>query len=194
MNYKLSSREIKLLYILLLLLIVVFGWFFAINPALEKTNAKQNQLATLEIQRDNVKNTYQSYVTAKEGLITEKEKSEIMKGAYLPLGESEDLDELLTGIALRYGLVPLNLKIESIKTADNTKYLEERKKQGNISDDIIVYSVKVNMSVSGELSKVIAMGDEISQESSYKMSNVFYDNKGKDKKMTLSFDVYMVEK
>lgn len=194
MNYKFSKREVKLLYLLMCLLIVVLGWYFMVEPSLREANVKESELTALEIQRDSTKKSYEEYASAKENLVLEKEKQEVMKAMYLEFSENEDLDQMLTGLALRYHLTPLSLEIEPFVAADSTAYLEEQKKED--VQEPIVYSANVNMNIAGSMNNVLLLADEVKQSSYCKFKSLNYIQGDEDKpnEMRLSFVVYMVKK
>lgn len=59
MSYKLSKREKTLLYALLVLVIVLGGWFFMVKPSLSEYTEKQIKLSEDQMKLNHLKATYE---------------------------------------------------------------------------------------------------------------------------------------
>ena len=116
----LTKREKVLIYILICFLIAVAGWFFLLNPALEKNNLvhadyeqSQENLASLKQQLKN----YEEAPKQLERL--EKSYNEIAD-QYSGILTNDDIDKLLTTKVLSVGLYPKSMAIGEISAAKLT--------------------------------------------------------------------------
>ncbi|NBK98154.1 MAG: hypothetical protein EOM50_09055 [Erysipelotrichia bacterium] len=198
MKYKLSKREITLLYILLILLIIVCGWFFIIEPSFSQYNEKQIVLSEKQGKENTLKATYDDYKNAPKKAIEESVKYLENKEKLHVLMSSEDMDRTLTGMALLYGLTPYSLSIgevEDIDVVSYQEYLKEKDKESSETIDAkMVKKVEVSMSLAGDIYNAFALADSIKDDDSMRLKSYAY-LKGESvekSQMNLVFDIYMV--
>ncbi len=107
----LSKREKTLLYILLLLLIIAGGYYLLIAPSLTYYEELGDDLATLEEQQAEIAGVIQGQAA----LAQKKAELEQARAAgwrqLKRVLANDELDHLLTGLLLEYGLQPLSLAI-----------------------------------------------------------------------------------
>lgn len=197
---KLTRREMILLYILICLLVVVFGWMILAMPALEKANAakseaiqaqsnltslKMNQsgLEDLQVQSDNL-------IVELNGLISK----------YAVPKANEEIDKQLTTLAQKYYLLPADLEISqrtrvAIVSLDERLKLKEEKKELPATKDgkpkgtqcDVVY---VTMKVYGSQSSAAALAQEVSTYTTMRLNSMSVDNV--ENTITFKFAMYLI--
>ncbi|MDD3049146.1 MAG: hypothetical protein PHQ89_04125 [Bacilli bacterium] len=203
MNYKLSKREKTLMYILLLLIIVLVGWFLLLEPSLSEYTEKQSQLSENKIKLNGLKSTYADYEDAPTKALDESAKYITNKEKFYKAMTNEDIDKLLTRMALLHSLKPVNLNIGEISAADEiVSYDDSLDKEETTKTEsttgtektILVNKVEVSMSLAGEINNAFALADEIKDNSALRLKSYSYI-KGETtlkSSMILVFDVYMI--
>ena len=182
---KLTRREMILLYILICLLVVVFGWMILAMPALEKANAakseaiqaqsnltslKMNQsgLEDLQVQSDNL-------IVELNGLISK----------YAVPKANEEIDKQLTTLAQKYYLLPADLEI-SQRTRVAIVSLDERLKLKGTQCDVVY----VTMKVYGSQSSAAALAQEVSTYTTMRLNSMSVDNI--ENTITFKFAMYLI--
>lgn len=199
MKYKLSKREIMLMYILLCIIVVLGGWFFLLEPSLSEKTKVSTELSNQKTELISAKTTYEVYRGAKEQLEKEQKTLVEITTGFSNVMDNEDIDQMLTGLALLHGLRPLTLDINEQQAANLQSYSEESKKEekadatnSEVVDNGILRSVDVTMSVEGSLASVYSLADSLKDDYSIKLRNFSYTS-GEEKGMhVLDFTIYML--
>lgn len=198
MSYKLSKREKKLLYILLILIIILGGWFLLLEPSFTQYNEKSAELSEKEITLNGLKSTYTDYVEAPAKALDESAKFITNKEKFYQTMISEDIDKMLTGMALLHGLEPLSLTIGEVTPANIVSYetsLDQSSNDSESSDEeMIVNKVEVSMSLAGDIANAFALADSIKDSTSIRLKNYSFIQGETviESSMILVFDIYMV--
>lgn len=202
MSYKLSKREKKLLYILLILVIVLGGWFLLLEPSFKEYNEKSADLGEKEITLSGLKNTYLDYVDAPAKALDESAKFLTNKEKFYTTMINEDVDKMMTRMALLYGLQPLSLTIGEVTPANIVSYetslaessTTESSSNSESDEEVIVNKIEVSMSLAGDITNAFALADSIKDSTSIRLKDYSYI-KGEtvvESSMVLVFDIYMV--
>lgn len=198
MNYKLSKREKTLMYILLLLVIVLSGWFLMVEPSLSEYNQKQTILSEKQMQLSTLKATYADYVDAPAKAVDESAKYLTNKENFYQSMTNEDIDKLMTRMALLHSLKPLSLSIGQSEAANITSYVnsldEDKNSTSDNEEDTLINKVEISMSLAGDLYNAFALADDIKDSTSMRLKNYSYvrGETVQDSSMVLVFDIYMI--
>lgn len=198
MSYKLSKREKRLLYILLILVIVLVGWFFIIEPSLTEYNEKTLELGEKRVALNGLKNTYSDYVNAPEKALEESAKFITNKENFNEMMINEDIDQMMTRMALLYGLQPISLSISEPIPIDLVAYtdsLSDEDKPSDSSERIVeINKVEVSMNLGGEIFNAFALADSIKDSTSIRLKDYSYVRAETvaESTMILVFDIYMI--
>lgn len=197
---KLTRREIILLYILVCLVVVVFGWMILAMPALEKANKTkseavqaQSELTSLKINQSSL----QDLQDQSDNLILELNG---LVQKYATSKANEEIDKQLTTLAQKYYLQPADLEISerkrvAIVSLDERAKLKEEKKELPTTKDgkpkgtqcDVVY---VTMKVYGQQSSAAALAQEVSTYTTMRLNNMSVDNV--ENTITFKFAIYLI--
>lgn len=198
MSYKLSKREKRLLYILLILVMVLVGWFFIIEPSLTEYNEKTLEIGEKRVALNGLKNTYSDYVNAPEKALEESAKFISNKENFNEMMINEDIDQMMTRMALLYGLQPISLNISEPTPIDLVAYtdsLSDEDKPSDLSDrKVEINKVEVSMNLGGEIFNAFALADSIKDSTSIRLKDYSYVRAETvaESTMILVFDIYMI--
>lgn len=198
MKYKLSKREIMLMYILLCIIVVLGGWFFLLEPSLSEKTKVSTELSNQKTELISAKTAYEVYRGAKEQLEKEQKTLVEITTGFSNVMDNEDIDQMLTGLALLHGLRPLTLNIDQQQAANLQTYNKEEtaNEETNVKseDDTngILRSVDVTMSVEGNLTSVYSLADSLKDDHSIKLRNFSYTSGEEKGTHVLDFTIYML--
>lgn len=112
LEMELKPGDIKLLKLLGCLLILFFCIRFLIMPALDTSQSLIDEKDQLDQTKASMEMTIEEAKTLDAKISTQKENLKTLSTGYYDLMENQEVDELLTGIALNNNLMPVYLKIE----------------------------------------------------------------------------------
>lgn len=113
LEMELKPGDVVLLKFLACLLIIFFSFRFFVFPGIEKHQDLVQVKEEKQIQKDEMKKTIEDRPVNEEKIVKLNQKlAESGKGFY-ELLENQEVDELVTGLALKQGLKPVYLKIEN---------------------------------------------------------------------------------
>lgn len=197
---KLTRREIILLYILVCLVIVVFGWMILAMPALEKANTSKNEAIQAQSDLTSLKinqSSLQDLQDQSDNLILEL-NGLIQK--YATSKANEEIDKQLTTLAQKYYLQPADLEISerkrvAIVSLDERAKLKEEKKELPTTKDgkpkgtqcDVVY---VTMKVYGQQNSAAALAQEVSTYTTMRLNSMNVDNV--ENTITFKFAIYLI--
>lgn len=197
---KLTRREIILLYILVCLIVVVFGWMILAMPALEKANTSKNEAIQAQSDLTSLKinqSSLQDLQDQSDNLILELNDL-IQK--YATSKANEEIDKQLTTLAQKYYLQPADLEISerkrvAIVSLDERAKLKEEKKELPTTKDgkpkgtqcDVVY---VTMKVYGQQSSAAALAQEVSTYTTMRLNSMSVDNV--ENTITFKFAIYLI--
>lgn len=112
LEMELKAGDIKLLKLLGCVLILFFCIRFLIMPALDTSQSLIDEKDQVDQTKAQMEMTIEEAKTLDAKIATQKENLKTLSTGYYDLMENQEVDELLTGIALNNGLMPVYLKIE----------------------------------------------------------------------------------
>lgn len=145
LELELKPSDIILLKLLACVLIIFFSFRFFIFPGVEKHQDLTSQKDTLTYQKEEMQQIISSKETREKLIEKQKENlAESAEGFYEGM-ENQQLDELITGLALRHNLFPVSLNIsqpvagipgayQSGTTSDNSTNTESSENTDNIEN------------------------------------------------------------
>lgn len=204
---KLSKREKTLIYILVCMVVFIGGILLLVLPSFEKyTTAKTaNDEASQQLML--TKASMPDYSSLDENVKKlKKELDEIKKNFYNEMNK-EDLDQIITLLAVEHNLTPVNLSMSEITEEEVTSYEEYLASQTTSSSTSTttngtantpstkvtakVYSV--NLLVQGTVENVQDLVNDANQTYSMKIASVQYSEQQEAiKQMTITFKIYMI--
>ena len=112
LEMELKSGDVVLLKVLACVLILFFGFRFFIFPGFEKHQDLVQSRDDKQIQKEEMQRTIDQNPIMEKKILKQREiLTEDSKGFYEVM-ENQQIDELVTGIALKQGLKPVYLNIE----------------------------------------------------------------------------------
>ena len=117
---KLSSREKTLIYILVILLIVCFGWLILLQPQLTSHTSLKSSKDSLELQLTELKGTSSSSSTEdiKTQIMNVNQEIKALNDQFYNLMSKEDIDQLITNLTIEHKISPTNLTMSEITQTD----------------------------------------------------------------------------
>lgn len=111
LELELKPSDVILLKLLACVLIIFFSFRFFVFPGIEKHQDLISQKDTLTYQKEEMQQTISSKAATEQ--LIEKQKDNLSESAegFYEVMENQQLDELLTGLALQHNLFPVSLNI-----------------------------------------------------------------------------------
>lgn len=203
----LTKREKILLYIVVYVIIIAVGGFLLCLPALERNTSLKSEYESIETQWLSTKAGIIEYegLDQKIAEATAAHQEQVDKFYASSTTFTEDVDNLITSLALRYRLKPMSLEVSEvveetvISYQDHIQQLAKVEKEGEQASETqeeIQPNVKlfnVSLTVSGSIRDLQAMIHEANTLKSLKVGSVTYSNQAlATKSMSVSFIVYMI--
>lgn len=174
LEMELKPGDVVLLKFLACLLIIFFSFRFFVFPGIEKHQDLVQVKEEKQIQKDEMEKTIEDRPINEEKIVKLNQKlAESGKGFY-ELLENQEVDELVTGLALKQGLKPVYLKIENTtpgipaayQTVVKNKDSDDTTGSGSHSDSSIlkyVNTTTVSITLQGSEQQIRAMLDDIAR-------------------------------
>lgn len=174
LEMELKQGDVVLLKFLACLLIIFFSFRFFVFPGIEKHQDLVQVKEEKQIQKDEMEKTIEDRPINEEKIVKLNQKlAESGKGFY-ELLENQEVDELVTGLALKQGLKPVYLKIENTtpgipaayQTVVKRKDSDDTTVSGSYSDSSIlkyVNTTTVSITLQGSEQQIRAMLDDIAR-------------------------------
>ena len=122
LEMELKPGDIVLLKVLACVVIIFFTFRFLIFPGLEKNQDLREEKQQVEQTKQEMKNAISQQSTIEKKIV--KQKTELSEASqdFYNLLENQQVDELVTGIALKHNLKPVYLKIEGTEAGVPAAY------------------------------------------------------------------------
>ena len=119
---ELKPGDIVLLKLLACILILFFTLRFLVFPGLEKNQDLKNEKEQVEQTKQEMQDTIKQKSIVEKKIV--KQKAELVNASqgFYDLLENQQVDELVTGIALKHNLKPVYLKIEGTEAGVPAAY------------------------------------------------------------------------
>lgn len=203
---KLSSREKTLIYILVILLIVCFGWLILLQPQLTSHTSLKSSKDSLELQLTELKATSSSSSTEdiKTQIMNVNQEIKALNDQFYNLMSKEDIDQLITNLTIEHKISPTNLTMSEITQT----HLEDKNKKDSSSDSSdtdessdskkddssYVYTCVVTQTCKGTKANLVNLMEDVKNMSGLHINSVDYENSTGNLDLTITYTVYMVEK
>ncbi|WP_416325816.1 hypothetical protein [[Eubacterium] hominis] len=202
----LSKREKTLIYILICMVVFIGGLLLLVLPTFENYSTAKTANDDAKAQLQITKASMPDYSTLDENVTKlKKELNEVKKYFYNEM-DKEDLDQIITQIAVEHNLIPVNLSMSEITSEEvmsYENYLASQAKETTTTDNknqnetaitkttSKVYSV--SLLVEGNVLDVQRLVNDANQTYSMKIASVQYSEQEEDvKQMTITFKIYMI--
>lgn len=174
LEMELKPGDVVLLKFLACLLIIFFSFRFFVFPGIEKHQDLVQVKEEKQIQKDEMEKTIEDRPVNEEKIVKLNQKlAESGKGFY-ELLENQEVDELVTGLALKQGLKPVYLKIENTtpgipaayQTVVKSKDSDDTTEAGSHSGSSVlkyVNTTTVSITLQGSEQQIRAMLDDIAR-------------------------------
>lgn len=208
----LSKREKQLLYILLVFLLVMAGWFFAIKPSLENYRKQKNLLSQKETTLAELKSQLTQYQNAPSQLAAQTQTYKSLTKKYYKVLKNEKISEMFTDEIKSANLTPTNLTIsdaqDDVSSSNNTTNSSSSSSSATSTDTQAASSTNaklvtkyVDVTVNGKIDHVSDLLQNIEGDTksvgvtglSYTPASTSSDTKSEDS-FTIQFAVYMIKK
>lgn len=206
---KLSSREKTLIYILVILLIVCFGWLILLQPQLTSHTSLKSLKDSLELQLTELKVTSSSSSTEdiKTQIMNVNQEIKALNDQFYNLMSKEDIDQLITNLTIEHKISPTNLTMSEI-TQTNLSDKSSNTSSDNSSDSTSdskstddtkdnqasVYTCVVTQTCTGTKANLLNLIEDVKNMSGLHINSVAYENSTGNLDLTITYTVYMVEK
>lgn len=112
MKMEITQRDVILLKVAFTILILVLGVRFLVMPQIEKMQESATRLEATKVIVDERQSKIDSISLLEQEKVKLTEEFQAMSSPYYSVMESREIDELITGIALKHKLFPMSLVIE----------------------------------------------------------------------------------
>ena len=206
---KLSSREKTLIYILVILLIVCFGWLILLQPQLTSHTSLKSSKDSLELQLTELKVTSSSSSTEdiKTQIMNINQEIKALNDQFYNLMSKEDIDQLITNLTIEHKISPTNLTMSEITQTDlsdkssntssdnSSDSTSDSKSTDDTKDNqASVYTCVVTQTCTGTKANLLNLIEDVKNMSGLHINSVAYENSTGNLDLTITYTVYMVEK
>ena len=171
---ELKPGDVVLLKFLACLLIIFFSFRFFVFPGIEKHQDLVQVKEEKQIQKDEMEKTIEDRPVNEEKIVKLNQKLAASGKGFYELLENQEVDELVTGLALNQGLKPVYLKIENTmpgipaayQTVVKSKDSDDTTGSDSHSDSSIlkyVNTTTVSITLQGSEQQIRAMLDDIAR-------------------------------
>ena len=189
---KLSSREKTLIYILVILLIVCFGWLILLQPQLTSHTSLKSSKDSLESSTEDIKTQ----------IMNVNQEIKALNDQFYNLMSKEDIDQLITNLTIEHKISPTNLTMSEITQTDLSSKKSDDNSSDNANDNTdeskssnaLVYSCVVTQTCKGTKANLLNLIEDVKNMSGLHINSVAYENSTGNLDLTITYTVYMVEK
>lgn len=202
---KLSSREKVLIYILVILLILCFGWLIVLQPQLTKNSTLKSEKDAYELQLSELQNTGTTQETVDIVKLNQQVK-ELSDKLYNKMTK-EDIDKLVTELATNHRIVPKTLSMSEItqtdlasSTSDSTSESTDTSSNDSSKDtkkeatSANVYTCVVQQTCTGTQAQLEKLLDDVKAMNGIYVTSVSYENGTGNLDLSITYTIYMIEK
>ena len=196
---KLSSREKTLIYILVILLIICFGWLILLQPQLTSHTSLKSSKDSLELQLTELKGTSSSSSTEdiKTQIMNVNQEIKALNDQFYNL-----MSKLITNLTIEHKISPTNLTMSEITQTDLSSKKSDDNSSDNANDNTdeskssnaLVYSCVVTQTCKGTKANLLNLIEDVKNMSGLHINSVAYENSTGNLDLTITYTVYMVEK
>ena len=208
---KLSRREQILIYILVLLMVVVVGWYFMISPAMAKNTTLKQQRDNLEFELESKKAVYETNIDVNAAIKKAKDELVDYHNKFMSIMNEYEIDVYFSELAAEYNLTPVDLTINEASETEIKSFsvaLQEAKAESNSKSETTsnkseekeenpkTLVANVQQKVAGSPTNIARYIGKISENTGVALTQLQYTyNRDSTKEYTiLTYNLYMIEK
>lgn len=201
---KLSSREKVLIYVLVILLILCFGWLILLQPQLNNNSSLKSENDAYELQLSELKSNSGTTTETVDIVKLNQQVKELSDQLYNKMTK-EDIDKLVTELATTHRIVPKTLSMSEITQTDLSS-LDSSSKSTSTSDDsssdkkstdsssASVYTCTVQQTCTGTQAQLEKLFDDVKAMNGIYITSVSYQNGTGNLDLSITYTIYMIEK
>lgn len=199
---KLSSREKVLIYILIILLILCFGWIILLQPQLNNNSSLKAENDAYELQLSELQSNSGTSTETVDIVKLNQQVKELSDLLYNKMTK-EDIDKLVTELATTHRIVPKTLSMSEItqtdlssSTSDDTSESEDTTSKDTKKDasSANVYTCIVQQTCTGSQAQLEQLLNDVKSMNGIYVTSVSYENGTGNLDLSITYTIYMVEK
>ena len=201
---KLSSREKVLIYILVILLILCFGWLILLQPQLNNNSTLQSEKEAYELQLNELQSNSLTTNETVDIVKLNQQVKELSDQLYNKMTK-EDIDKLVTELATTHRIVPKTLSMSEITQTDlsssdsssestSTSDDSSSDKKSTDSSSASVYVCTVQQTCTGTQAQLEKLFDDVKAMNGIYITSVSYQNGTGNLDLSITYTIYMIEK
>ncbi len=201
---KLSSREKVLIYILVILLILCFGWLILLQPQLNNNSTLQSEKEAYELQLNELQSNSLTTNETVDIVKLNQQVKELSDQLYNKMTK-EDIDKLVTELATTHRIVPKTLSMSEITQTDlsssdsssestSTSDDSSSDKKSTDSSSASVYTCTVQQTCTGTQAQLEKLFDDVKAMNGIYITSVSYQNGTGNLDLSITYTIYMIEK
>lgn len=203
---KLTSREKVLIYILIILLILCFGWLILLQPQLNNNSSLKSEKDAYELQLSELQANSGTTTETVDIVKLNQQVKELSDQLYNKMTK-EDIDKLVTELATNHRIVPKTLSMSEItqtdlssSTSDSTSQSTDTTSNDSSKDtkkeatSAHVYTCVVQQTCTGTQAQLEKLLDDVKAMNGIYVTSVSYENGTGNLDLSITYTIYMIEK
>lgn len=203
---KLTSREKVLIYILIILLILCFGWLILLQPQLNNNSSLKSENDAYELQLSELQANSGTTTETVDIVKLNQQVKELSDKLYNKMTK-EDIDKLVTELATNHRIVPKTLSMSEItqtdlssSTSDSTSQSTDTTSNDSSKDtkkeatSAHVYTCVVQQTCTGTQAQLEKLLDDVKAMNGIYVTSVSYENGTGNLDLSITYTIYMIEK
>lgn len=203
---KLTSREKVLIYILIILLILCFGWLILLQPQLNNNSSLKSENDAYELQLSELQANSGTTTETVDIVKLNQQVKELSDQLYNKMTK-EDIDKLVTELATNHRIVPKTLSMSEItqtdlssSTSDSTSESTDTTSNDSSKDtkkeatSANVYTCVVQQTCTGTQAQLEKLLDDVKAMNGIYVTSVSYENGTGNLDLSITYTIYMIEK
>ena len=203
---KLTSREKILIYILIILLILCFGWLILLQPQLNNNSSLKSENDAYELQLSELQANSGTTTETVDIVKLNQQVKELSDKLYNKMTK-EDIDKLVTELATNHRIVPKTLSMSEItqtdlssSTSDSTSESTDTTSNDSSKDtkkeatSANVHTCVVQQTCTGTQAQLEKLLDDVKAMNGIYVTSVSYENGTGNLDLSITYTIYMIEK
>lgn len=203
---KLTSREKILIYILIILLILCFGWLILLQPQLNNNSSLKSENDAYELQLSELQTNSGTTTETVDIVKLNQQVKELSDLLYNKMTK-EDIDKLVTELATNHRIVPKTLSMSEItqtdlsnSTSDSTSESTDTTSNDSSKDtkkeatSANVYTCTVQQTCTGTQAQLEQLLNDVKSMNGIYVTSVSYENGTGNLDLSITYTIYMIEK
>lgn len=203
---KLTSREKVLIYILIILLIICFGWLILLQPQLNNNSSLKSENDAYELQLSELQSNSGTNTEISDIVKLNQQVKELSDLLYNKMTK-EDIDKLVTELATNHRIVPKTLSMSEITQTDlsssasdstsestDTTSNDSSKDTNKEATSANVYTCTVQQTCTGTQAQLETLLDDVKAMNGIYVTSVSYENGTGNLDLSITYTIYMIEK